>query len=166
MLTAGRTSSPPVGPLLVFDGDCGFCRFWVERWRAWTDGHFRFEPFQTAAEKFPDMPRERFEKAVQLIEPNGAVYAGADAFFRLLEFVRGFGWLAILLRVCRVSCRVARRSIAGSRAIALFHPASLVSLGAMILSRRTSPSRAGFLLMDSDSSFSAPSFRSPCNCGD
>ncbi len=95
MLTAGRTSSPPAGPLLIFDGDCGFCRFWVERWFAWTGGHFRFEPFQTAAEKFPDIPRERFEKAVQLLEPNGAVYGGADAVFRLLQFVRGFGWLAI-----------------------------------------------------------------------
>jgi predicted DCC family thiol-disulfide oxidoreductase YuxK len=24
-------------PLLVFDGDCGFCRLWIERWRAATD---------------------------------------------------------------------------------------------------------------------------------
>lgn len=97
MLAAGRTSSPPVEPLVVFDGDCGFCRFWVERWRIWADGYFRFEPFQTEAEKFPDLPRAKFKEAVQLIEPNGAVYSGADAFLRLLEFVRGFGWLAILL---------------------------------------------------------------------
>jgi hypothetical protein len=29
----------PKRPLVLFDADCGFCRFWVVRWRAVTVCH-------------------------------------------------------------------------------------------------------------------------------
>lgn len=72
-------------PLLVFDGDCGFCRFWVERWRHRTDGAVDYEPFQSPeiARRYPQIPVENFEAAVHLFEPDGSVSSGAEAVFRL-----------------------------------------------------------------------------------
>src|SRR5437773_2738004 len=79
-------------PLLIFDGDCHFCRGWIMRWRIQTGDGVDYEPFQKAAERFPGIPRENFEKAVQLITPEGPVYSGAEAVFRALAYAPGRGW--------------------------------------------------------------------------
>lgn len=76
--------NPPAKPLLVFDGDCSFCRRWVARWHHVLGGEVAMEPFQTAWVRFPTIPRTRFRHAVQLILPDGAVYQGAEAVFRAL----------------------------------------------------------------------------------
>ncbi len=75
----------PQRPLLVFDGDCGFCRYWVERLRGATRETVDFEPSQKVAGDFPEIPQQDFDEAVQLIEPDGTVASGADAMFRALE---------------------------------------------------------------------------------
>ncbi len=71
-------------PLLVFDGDFHFCKSWVARWQQATGDAVDCEPFQTAAPRFPEIPREAFETAVKLIEPDGIVTSGAEAVFRSL----------------------------------------------------------------------------------
>ena len=49
-----------------------------------TDDAVDYLPFQDAqiSTRFPEIPREQFEKSVQLIEPDGAVFSGAQAVFR------------------------------------------------------------------------------------
>ena len=42
---------------------------------------------------FPEIPPEQFESAVQLIEPSGAVFSGAEAVFRTLAHARRMRWL-------------------------------------------------------------------------
>jgi predicted DCC family thiol-disulfide oxidoreductase YuxK len=76
--------TPPTKPLLVYDGDCSFCSRWVARWRCGGAEEVDAEPFQTAAERFPEIPRENFGRAVHLIEPTGQVYRGATAAFAAL----------------------------------------------------------------------------------
>jgi predicted DCC family thiol-disulfide oxidoreductase YuxK len=78
-----RVGSPPDRSLIVFDGDCGFCRFWIARWRRQT---VDYQPFQDPdiPERFADIPRERLARAVHLIEADGSVSEGAEAVFRLL----------------------------------------------------------------------------------
>jgi predicted DCC family thiol-disulfide oxidoreductase YuxK len=76
-------------PLLVFDGDCGFCRLWIERWRAATGGAVDYEPYQSAAARFPQVPPAAFAQAVHLIEPDGRVRRGADAVFASLARAGG-----------------------------------------------------------------------------
>jgi predicted DCC family thiol-disulfide oxidoreductase YuxK len=76
--------NPPSTPLLVFDGDCGFCRSWVARWRRIAGDQIAYEPYQQAAARFPTIPRRRFRDAVQLIMPSGEVFEGAEAVFRTL----------------------------------------------------------------------------------
>jgi len=73
-------------PLLLFDGNCTFCRHWVNYWQTLTEDKVDYQPFP---------PHERPE-AVQLRLPNGPTLSGAAAVFRLLAMVPGKGiwhWL-------------------------------------------------------------------------
>ncbi len=103
-----KISSRPEQPLVVFDGDCGFCKFWVEWCRIWTGSQLRFEPFQTEAERLPEIERKRFEEAVQFIEQDGSVYGGADAVFRVLTYTSFLRWLAAILERDEPFMRLAR----------------------------------------------------------
>ena len=89
-----RVSQPPAKPLMLFDGDCHFCRRWIERWREATAGAVDYEPFQEAGARFREVPTERCEGAVQFIETDGTVFSGAEAVFRSLSYGRGTKWLA------------------------------------------------------------------------
>ena len=80
-------------PILVFDGDCSFCKLWIERWRGLTEDRVEYSPFQEVAEHFPDIPRESFARAVQLVLPDGEVLSAAHAVFRTLAFARGWAWI-------------------------------------------------------------------------
>ncbi len=70
--------------LLLYDGDCGFCRRWVARWRAATGDVIEYAPYQESGDRLPDVPVADSKQAVRLIEPGGAVRGGAAAVFRLL----------------------------------------------------------------------------------
>src|SRR3954462_10744316 len=82
--SSGRVANPPKIPLLIYDGDCHFCRRWIERWRELTRGTVEYEPFQELADRFPEIPRQNFEQAVHFIDTDGSVYRGAEAVFRSL----------------------------------------------------------------------------------
>lgn len=85
--------SPSARPLLLFDGDCGFCRQWIERWRRSTGDAVDYAPYQSEAARFPEIPRERLAEAVHLIEPGGRVTRGAEAVFRALAAGPRWSWL-------------------------------------------------------------------------
>lgn len=86
----GSVSNPPV---LVYDGDCSFCRFWINAWQARTGNRVVYAPYQQVASRFPQIPVETFHRAVQLILPNGAVFSAAEAVFRALANAPGWGWM-------------------------------------------------------------------------
>jgi predicted DCC family thiol-disulfide oxidoreductase YuxK len=75
----------------VYDGDCAVCRYWVVYWQGVTNGRVVFRPYQEAATEFPTIPVEAFQRAIQLIEPDGRVYSGAAATFRVLRHAPGRG---------------------------------------------------------------------------
>lgn len=81
-----RVTAPPHKPLVIYDGDCNFCRVWVRRWQHSTGERVEYRPFQDAsiAVRFPELANARFETAVHLVETDGAVYGGAEAAFRAL----------------------------------------------------------------------------------
>lgn len=83
----------PVLPLLVYDGDCGFCRLWIDYWRSLCVERVIFAPFQEVAGDLPEIPLEHFKKSVQLVTPGGEVFRGAEAVLRALAYVSGKGWL-------------------------------------------------------------------------
>jgi predicted DCC family thiol-disulfide oxidoreductase YuxK len=76
-------------PTLVFDGDCGICRYWVNYWRELTEERVDYRPYQVAAADFPQIPPDAFQRAIQLIEPDGRVYSGAAATLRVLRHAPG-----------------------------------------------------------------------------
>nr|MBA3609743.1 lipase maturation factor family protein [Chthoniobacterales bacterium] len=79
--SSSQVANPPAKPLLVYDGDCGFCKLWIARWQEETGNAVDYQPLQEAAERFPEVPREEFERAVKLIEPDGSVRSGAAAVY-------------------------------------------------------------------------------------
>jgi predicted DCC family thiol-disulfide oxidoreductase YuxK len=92
--SAIRVAAPPQKPLLVYDGDCRFCTLWIHRWRCATQDLVDYLPSQDPqiAERFPEIPREKFDSSVQLIEMDGSVYDGAEAVFRSLSHHPHFRW--------------------------------------------------------------------------
>lgn len=80
-------------PVLVFDGECGFCRVWVDYWKKLTGERVEYVSFQEIGERFPRVPRQEFAAAVQLVLPGGEVRSGAHAAFTLLASVPGKRWM-------------------------------------------------------------------------
>ena len=80
-------SEPPHQPVtatMLWDGDCVFCRSWIERWRKTTGDAVAYRPYQEALAEFPQVSEAACQRAVQLILPDGRVYSGAHAVFRAL----------------------------------------------------------------------------------
>ena len=89
-----RVANPPEKPLMIFDGSCHFCRHWIERWRENTGGRVEYASSQEVASRFPEIPPDAFDIAVQFIETDGRVVSGAEAVFRSLGYTRCSKWLA------------------------------------------------------------------------
>jgi predicted DCC family thiol-disulfide oxidoreductase YuxK len=85
---------PPSKPLLVFDGECHFCRLWVGRGQQITGDAVDYLPSQhpDIARRFPEIPPASYDRAVQLINVDGRVYSGADAVFRAVATNPLYGW--------------------------------------------------------------------------
>jgi predicted DCC family thiol-disulfide oxidoreductase YuxK len=115
-----RVAAPPARPLMIFDGDCGFCRFWVARWRIRLQDRLDFEPSQTAAARFPEIPPEAFARAVQLVLPTSDFFEGAEAVFRALALggKRWPLWMYAHLAGVRDATELAYEAIAGHRTAA------------------------------------------------
>lgn len=79
-------------PTLIFDGDCGICRTWVDYWGKLTGDKVVYRPYQEARTDFPQIPADEFRRAMQFVLPDGTVYAGAAATFRLLTYAPARGW--------------------------------------------------------------------------
>lgn len=66
-------------PILYWDGDCGFCRRWVERWRATTGDAVEYRTLQGAPpEVIAAAGGEKLERVV-LARPDGSLVGGAAA---------------------------------------------------------------------------------------
>jgi lipase maturation factor 1 len=88
-----RVSNPPPKPLMIWDGECHFCKRWVERWREITAGEVDYATYQEAAHQFPEIPIEQFKRAVALIEPDGKTFFAAEAVYRSLRYRSSRKWL-------------------------------------------------------------------------
>jgi predicted DCC family thiol-disulfide oxidoreductase YuxK len=89
-------------PVLLYDGECGFCRQWVARLRRWD----RRGVIQTlpGAERstvpgLPPISDASLDRAMQFVTPDGRVYPGARALPALLPYLSGGRLLAPALRI-------------------------------------------------------------------
>ena len=88
-----RVSNPPTKPLMIWDGECLFCKRWIERWREITAGNVDYAAYQDAAARFPEIPIEQFKRAVTIIEPDGETFFAAKAVYRSLRYRASRKWL-------------------------------------------------------------------------
>ncbi|HEV3099818.1 MAG TPA: lipase maturation factor family protein [Candidatus Udaeobacter sp.] len=89
-----RVSNPPPRPLMIWDGECHFCKRWIERWREITAGKVDYATYQETAARFPEIPVEQFKRAVAFVEPDGEAYFAAEAVYRSLRYRSSRKWLA------------------------------------------------------------------------
>jgi predicted DCC family thiol-disulfide oxidoreductase YuxK len=91
---------PDVTPVLVYDGDCGFCVYWVRYWAQLTANRVCYRPYQEAATDYPDITINAFQRAIQYVAPDGRVSGGAEAAFLVLEHAPPRGiWLRLYRRL-------------------------------------------------------------------
>ncbi|NUU19922.1 MAG: DUF393 domain-containing protein [Streptomycetaceae bacterium] len=76
-------------PVLVFDGDCGFCTKSVEAIERWLDPDVEITAWQHTDLGELGVTEERASEEVLLVTPTGEVYGGAEAFAKLLAYQRG-----------------------------------------------------------------------------
>lgn len=88
------------GPVLLFDGGCGFCRTWVARLARWDrNNRIRMVAAQerAAVEGLPHIQDEDLDRAMHLVTPDGRVFRGARALEPMLRYLPGGGFLRPLL---------------------------------------------------------------------
>lgn len=86
-------------PTLIYDADCRLCvasKEWVERWDR--RGRIRFLPFQTAEakERVSDLAGMACMDAMRLVDAEGRVASGVDAFRRMLPHLPLGSLIALL----------------------------------------------------------------------
>lgn len=84
---------------MLYDGDCAFCKHWVEKWRNQTGNVVRYAPYQSELTNFPQLSEAACKQAVQLILPDGTVFSGAKAVFKALALNGKTEWLNIYEKI-------------------------------------------------------------------
>ena len=79
---------------MIWDGECHFCKMWIERWRQITGGKVDYATYQQAAHLFPEIPVDQFKHAMAFIEPDGKTFFAAEAVYRSLQYRSSRTWLA------------------------------------------------------------------------
>jgi predicted DCC family thiol-disulfide oxidoreductase YuxK len=79
---------PSSKPLLIYDGRCGFCKIWLDYWRKLTGDRVEYAASQEVGERYPQIAKQEFSEAVQLVRPDGSVASGARAVFETLGHER------------------------------------------------------------------------------
>lgn len=93
-----KTMHPPQKPLVAWDGNCGFCHYWVLRWKIIAGDRVEFQPFQNVAKNFPDVEYRYFKQALRMIDTDGRIYGGPAAAFRAFEYGNKHRWIMPLYR--------------------------------------------------------------------
>ena len=73
-------------PILIYDGNCGFCKKWVERWQMLTADRVDYAPYQEVAERFPQISKEEFACSVKFIDQDKNIHSAAEAVFHLMQY--------------------------------------------------------------------------------
>lgn len=82
----------PSHPVLLYDGECGFCLraiAWLRRWDR--RGAIETLPMQRRAERadLPPIPDAALARAMHLVTPDGGIHAGGRAARAMLRWLPG-----------------------------------------------------------------------------
>jgi predicted DCC family thiol-disulfide oxidoreductase YuxK len=104
--------------VLLYDSDCGFCRWSVDKVLAWDrQGRLRSMELQDpdAGSLLGEMDEETKISSWHLVMPDGRVYSAAAAAPPLLRLLRGGKPLAAVLAAFPGITERAYRTVAGNR---------------------------------------------------
>jgi predicted DCC family thiol-disulfide oxidoreductase YuxK len=99
-------------PLLIYDGDCGFCIYWARYWQKLTGHRVTYAPYQEVATEYPEIPLAAFQRAVQYVAPDGKIASGAEACFLTLNHASGKSFWLTLYRHLPGFAAIAERTYA------------------------------------------------------
>lgn len=92
-------AAPMLRPVLVYDGECSFCRAQIARIRR-MDAHAAFEYLPRRApgltDRFPQLAGGDLKTGMRLITPDSRVFVGADAVHQIARRLprwRRLAWL-------------------------------------------------------------------------
>lgn len=71
-------------PMVLYDGECGFCTSSMRRWMAAGKGCLEFSSSQSGAGADYGFPADQPMGALHLIEVDGRIRRGAEAVFRMM----------------------------------------------------------------------------------
>ena len=92
----------PQADVVIYDGDCAFCRRQVNRLARWDGGdRLAFVSLHDplVAERYPDLSRDQLMEQMYLVSPDGRRYGGAAALRYLTRRLPRLYPLAPLLHV-------------------------------------------------------------------
>lgn len=78
---------------MVYDGSCGFCKYWIIKWKKISGDQVDYVSYQRVHHRFKDIAVNHFKEAVRLIDTDGTVYNGPDAAFMTFKFKGRFSYL-------------------------------------------------------------------------
>ncbi|MCG8324031.1 MAG: lipase maturation factor family protein, partial [Thiotrichales bacterium] len=84
--------------ILLYDGDCGICREWVNYWNQLTEGRVVYNPYQSVKEQYRDISEDELAAAIHLVQSDGTISKGAEATFALYKNVPPYSVLLLLYR--------------------------------------------------------------------
>jgi predicted DCC family thiol-disulfide oxidoreductase YuxK len=85
------TKYPPANkPLMVWDGQCDFCAYWISRWQKISGNTIDYAPYQEAAGNFKDINKRHFMTASRLIETSGQIFSGPRSAYRTFTYGKSF----------------------------------------------------------------------------
>lgn len=79
-------------PILIYDGDCSFCKYWIERWKKTTGEKINYEPYQEIIAEIEEVTREQAKTSVWLILDDKALSA-AEAVVTAYSIAGNTKWL-------------------------------------------------------------------------
>ncbi|GIS73353.1 MAG: hypothetical protein CM1200mP10_29300 [Candidatus Neomarinimicrobiota bacterium] len=91
-MTTNPVPFNPPRPILVWDGECNFCRLCAERFDSHIENKVDLIPYQSLHKKWPQAPAEDYVSAVYLFTPAGKSYRAAAAVYRFYAEYPWRGW--------------------------------------------------------------------------
>lgn len=83
--------------VVLYDDDCGFCRWSADKLRAWDRrGRLAFATIQASDRLLSPVPPEERLDSVHVVDPDGRVWSGGPALTRLAALLPGGASLAVL----------------------------------------------------------------------
>ena len=83
--------------VLVYDGDCGICAWWVRYWQRLTGEQVRYGSYQQIGGEFPEIAEQDFAGAIHLIGAPGALKPRSGAHAAFTTLAMGGRWFPFLL---------------------------------------------------------------------